>query len=150
MRESPSSALVHDAIAYASSRTVSFAAATCDGSAQDSRSTSPESDQIRVARIWFSVSVPVLSVQMTAADPRVSTALSRLTSAPRRASDATPTASASVIVGSKPSGTFATIMPIAKLSASCNGSPATSQPIGRNATPTTIATSAISQATRRT
>ena len=35
----------------------------------------------------FSVSVPVLSVQITSVEPSVSTALSRLTSAPRRASD---------------------------------------------------------------
>ena len=70
------------------------------------------------ARIRFSVSVPVLSVQITVVEPSVSTALRRLTSAPRRASPATPTASASVIVGSSPSGTFATISPIAKVNAS--------------------------------
>ena len=44
-------------------------------------------------------------------------------------------ASARVIVGRSPSGTFATIRPIAKLSASWSGSPAAS-PIGRNASPT--------------
>ena len=148
VRVSPSSALVQDAAAYATARTSSFAAAVSAAFAPSSRSTSPASVQIRVARIRFSVSVPVLSVQITAAAPSVSTALSRFTSAPRRASAATPTASASVIVGNSPSGTFATIMPIAKLKASCSGSPATSQPIGRNATPTTTATSAISQATR--
>ena len=77
-----------------------------------------------MARIRFSVSVPVLSVQITPAEPSVSTALSRFTSAPRRARVATPTASASVIVGSSPSGTFATISPIAKLAASFSDSPA--------------------------
>ena len=72
----------------------------------------------------FSVSVPVLSVQMTVVEPSVSTALRRFTSAPRRARVRTPTASASVIVGSSPSGTFATSRPMAKTSASPNGSPA--------------------------
>ena len=51
-----------------------------------SRSSSPAAVQTRTARIRFSVSVPVLSVQMTVVEPSVSTALSRLTSAPRRAS----------------------------------------------------------------
>ena len=46
-----------------------------------------------------------------------------------------------MIVGSSPSGTLATIRPIAKLSASWSGRPATSQPIGRNASPATTATS---------
>ena len=46
---------------------------------------------------------------MTAVEPSVSTALRRLTSAPRRASSRTPTASASVSVGSSPSGTLATM-----------------------------------------
>ena len=87
---------------------------------------------------------------MTAVEPSVSTALSRLTSASRRASCATPTASASVIVGSSPSGTFATIRPIVKLTASPSGSPATSQPIGRKTRPAATATPAISHATRRT
>ena len=86
--------------------------------------------------IRFSVSVPVLSVQITVVEPSVSTAQSRLTRAPRRASWRTPTASASVIVGRRPSGTFATIRPIANVSASSSGSPATSQPSGRNARPT--------------
>jgi hypothetical protein len=45
--------------------------------------------------------VPVLSVQITVVDPSVSTALSRLTAAPRRAGARTPTASAGVIVGSR-------------------------------------------------
>ncbi len=98
----------------------------------------------------FSVSVPVLSVQMTLVDPSVSTALSRFTSAPLRASSRTATASASVIVGSRPSGTLATIRPMAKLIAFVKERPATRAPSGMKATATTTATRAISQATRRT
>ncbi len=44
---------------------------------------SPSGVQSAAARIRFSVSVPVLSVQMTVVEPSVSTALSRLTTAPR-------------------------------------------------------------------
>ena len=80
--------------------------------------------QIRVTLIRFWVSVPVLSVQITVVEPRVSTADRRLTTAPRRARSRTPTASASVMVGSSPSGTFATINPIAKLSAAASVRPA--------------------------
>ncbi|WP_329241620.1 hypothetical protein OG223_02450 [Streptomyces sp. NBC_01478] len=35
--------------------------------------------------MWFSVTVPVLSVQITVVEPSVSTALRRLTTAPRPA-----------------------------------------------------------------
>src|SRR5450631_465913 len=55
-------------------------------------------------RIRFSVSVPVLSVQITSVEPSVSTALSRFTSAPRRANPRTPIASASVMTGNVPEG----------------------------------------------
>ena len=82
----------------------------------------------RSTSMRFSVSVPVLSVQMTVVAPRVSTALRRFTSAPPRARRRTPTASASVIVGSSPSGTFATSSPIAKTTASSSDSPAASVP----------------------
>ena len=75
---------------------------------------------------------------------------SRLTRAPRRASTRTPTASASVIVGSSPSGTLATRRPTANTAASGNDSPAASVPSGRNAIPTATATAAMSHATRRT
>ena len=102
-----------------------------------------------VTRILFWVRVPVLSVQMTEVEPRVSTADSRLTSAPRRAISRTPTASASVIVGSSPSGTFATSSPMAKLTAAPTLSPA-ARPMGRNAMPAPTATIAISQAARLT
>ena len=127
-----------------------FAASASSTSVSASRSTSPTGVQMRTARILFSVSVPVLSVQMTVVDPRVSTALRRLTSAPRRARSPTPTASASVIVGNSPSGTLATIRPIVNLTASFSGRSAPSHPIGKKASPTTTATSAISHATRRT
>ena len=105
--------------------------------------------QIRSTRIRFSVSVPVLSVQITVVAPSVSTALSRLTRAPPRASRRTPSASASVIVGSSPSGTLATSRPIANISASWKGSPA-NMPMGRTRCPATTAIRAISHATRRT
>jgi len=95
-----------------------------------------------LTRILFSVRVPVLSVQMTEVDPRVSTADSRLTRAPRRAISRTPTASARVIVGSSLSGTLATSSPIAKLAAAATLSPA-ARPIGRNAIPAPTATNAI-------
>ena len=105
---------------------------------------------MRAALMRFSVSVPVLSVQMTVVDPKVSIAERRLTSAPRRASAATPTARESVIVGSRPSGTLATIRPIAKVNESRSGSPATSQATGRKTMPAATATRAINHATRRT
>ncbi len=82
--------------------------------------------------MWFAVSVPVLSVQMTVVDPSASTALNRFTTAPRRASERTPAASARVIVGSSPSGTLATSSPTANTHASGRPSPA-SMPSGRKA-----------------
>ena len=99
-----------------------------------SRSASPAGVHTLVTCILFWVSVPVLSVQMTEVDPRVSTADSRLTRAPRRAISRTPTASASVMVGSSPSGTLATSSPMAKLIAAASPSPA-ARPIGKNAAP---------------
>ena len=110
---------------------------------------SPSGVQTVVTRIRFSVSVPVLSVQITAVEPRVSTADSRLTRAPRRAISRTPTASASVMVGSRPSGTLATSSPMAKLAAAAMLSPAPS-PMGRNAIPAPTATRAISRVARVT
>ena len=84
---------------------------------------------------------------MTSVEPSVSTAVSRLTSARRRAIRRTPTASARVIVGSSPSGTLATRRPIAKVTASSSGSPATVAPISRKTPPARTAISAISFAT---
>ena len=52
----------------------------------------------------FSVMVPVLSAQITDVEPRLSTAGSRRTSAPERASRQRPAASATVVTAGKPSG----------------------------------------------
>ena len=70
--------------------------------------------------IRFSVIVPVLSAQMTVAEPSVSTASSRFAIAPRSAIRWTPSASAMVSTAGRPSGTAATASetPIRMLSAS--------------------------------
>ena len=57
-------------------------------------------------------------------DPSVSTAESRFTSAPRRAMARTPTANATVIVSSSPSGTFAASRPTAKTTVAAQPGPA--------------------------
>ena len=57
------------------------------------------------------VSVPVLSVQMTSTEPSASTAFRLFTSTFFFARRRPPIARASVNVGSRPSGTFATMMP---------------------------------------
>ena len=98
----------------------------------------------------FSVSVPVLSVQITSVEPSVSTALRRLTSAPRRASSRTATASASVITGSSPSGTLPSSRPTAKTMLFLGDRPAPKIATGTNATAIAIAIAAINQATLRT
>ena len=103
-----------------------------------------------VTRMRFSVSVPVLSVQITSVEPSVSTALRRLTTAPRRASPRTPTASASVITGSRPSGTLPTSRPTAKTTESDSDRPAPKLAIGMKAMPMRTAMAAMNQATRRT
>src|ERR1700735_587811 len=118
-------------------------------SAPFSRSTSPPGSHTLVTRILFSVSVPVLSVQITVVDPSVSTADSRLTTAPRRARSRTPTARARVIVGNSPSGTLATINPIAKVAAADQPNPAAT-PTGTNTAPDPTATNAINHAARLT
>ena len=53
------------------------------------------------------------------------------------------------MVGSRPSGTFATINPMAKLIAAVQPRPAAS-PTGRNAAPTATATTAMIEVARRT
>ena len=88
-----------------------------------SRSSSPSGVQIRLPASGSRSACRSCRCRSQSAEPSVSTALSRLTRAPRRASVATPTASASVIVGSSPSGTLATIRPIAKLNASFERQP---------------------------
>ena len=94
-----------------------------------------------------SVSVPVLSVQITSVEPSVSTAVSRLTSARRAAIRRTPPASDSVIVGNRPSGTFATSRPIANVTAAASDRPASVVPAKKNTTPAPTAIAAISHAT---
>ena len=72
-----------------------------------------------------------------------------LFSNPRRASTRTPTARASVMIGSSPSGTLATSRPMAKVSASRRGRPV-ADPTTRKAAPIPVATIAMSHATRLT
>ena len=67
--------------------------------------------------------VPVLSAQITVVEPSVSTAASRRTSAPRRASRQSPAASASDTTAGRPSGTAATARLTAVSSISPTGSP---------------------------
>jgi hypothetical protein len=97
-----------------------------------------------------SVSVPVLSVQITSVEPSVSTAVSRLTSARRAAIRLTPPASDRVIVGNSPSGTFATSRPIANVTAAASESPASVVPAAKNSSPAATAIAAINHATRLT
>ncbi len=106
--------------------------------------------QTATGRIRFSVSVPVLSVQITSVDPSVSTALRRLTTAPCLASARTATASASVITGSSPSGTLPASRPTANTTAFLIDSPAPKTATGTNAIAIATATAAISHATLRT
>ena len=87
---------------------------------------------------------------MTFVEPRVSTALSRFTTAPRRTRSLAPTARARVITGSSPSGTRPTRRPTAKTIESDIESPATSVAIGMKAIAPPTAIRAISQATFRT
>ena len=63
--------------------------------------------------IWFWVSVPLLSVQTTEVEPRVSITDSFLTSTPRWARRWTAIARVNVTVRVRPSGRVATMMPIA-------------------------------------
>ena len=71
----------------------------------------------------FCVSVPVLSLQMTLAAPSVSTAVRWRTSAFFFAMRWVAMASDKVTVGSKPSGTLATMMPMAKIRFAQNDKP---------------------------
>lgn len=73
--------------------------------------------------IWFSVSVPVLSEQITVVLPSVSTAGSRRTIARRRAMRATPMASVIVTAAGRPSGMAPTESATAASNISAVGSP---------------------------
>jgi len=92
----------------------------------------------------FCVSVPVLSLQITLAAPSVSTAGRWRTSAFFFAMRCVAIASDSVTVGSNPSGTFATMMPIANTRFSQNDRPIIC-PIRKNRTPSSVANSATSR-----
>ena len=97
--------------------------------------------------ISFRVSVPVLSVQMNVVEPSVSTASRWRTSAWRAAIRCAPIASDNVTVGSRPSGTTATVTPTANRKPSDAFVP-TRREIRKNPTPTPIATAASTRETR--
>ena len=82
---------------------------------------SPRKSCFTSMRFW--VSVPVLSVQITVVDPSVPTDGRWRMSTFRRAMRWVASTRARVSVGSRPSGTMATMMPIAKMKASQNGTP---------------------------
>ena len=103
------------------------------------RQSTAENSRCTDMRFW--VSVPVLSVQMTVVEPSVSTAGRWRTSALRRAMRCVAIASDSVTVGSSPSGTLATMMPMAN-----RGCPRTA---GRSAWPMKKNTHAEHRARRR-
>ena len=98
------------------------AVASSAASASSSSGSPPAPTQRDTAR-RFSVSVPVLSVQMTCTAPSASTALRLFTSTFRRAMRSEPMASDSVKVGSSPSGTLATMMPIMNTRLTHSGRP---------------------------
>jgi len=77
--------------------------------------------QILRTAMRFWVKVPVLSQQITVAEPRASTAGRCRTRALRRAILCVAIASASVTVGASPSGTLATMMPMANSMLAQNG-----------------------------
>ena len=79
--------------------------------------------------------MPVLSVQMTVVEPSVSTLESFLTSTLRFAMRCAATESAIVSVGSSPSGTLATMMPIAKTAAPSVSMPTKSLPSAKKKMP---------------
>ncbi len=95
----------------------------------------------------FSVRVPVLSVHTKVVDPSVSTDSSRRTSACRCAMRCAPIASDKVTVGSRPSGTNATVTPIANRNPSRADVPMRSAST-KNTTPTPTAMNAIVRTTR--
>ena len=89
----------------------------------------------------FCVSVPVLSQQMVVVEPSASTAGRWRTSALRLAMRCVAIASDSVTVGSRPSGTLATMMPMAKRTFSHGGSPS-AWPMKNSAMPMPVASAA--------
>ena len=109
--------------------------------------SSPAGVQTSTAFIRFWVSVPVLSVQMKVVEPRVSTASRFRTSALRCAIRCAPTARDSVTVGSRPSGTSATITPMANRNASRQEMP-TKRESTKNSTPMPRAIAAVMRTIR--
>ena len=96
-------------------------------------------------RFW--VSVPVLSQQMVVVEPSASTAGRWRTRALRLAMRCVAIASDSVTVGSRPSGTLATMMPMAKSRFSQAGSPS-AWPMKKKATPSPVASAATMRESR--
>ena len=95
----------------------------------------------------LSVNVPVLSVQMTDAEPSVSTEVRLRMSTLRLAMRCAASTSDNVSVGSRPSGTMATMMPIAKIRSFQNGTPMAAA-TAKNSTPIATARTAISRLNR--
>ena len=110
--------------------------------------TGPAGVKTSTAFIRFWVSVPVLSVQMKVVEPRVSTASRLRTSALRAAIRCAPMARDSVTVGSRPSGTSATVTPMANRKASRQEMP-TKQGKKKNSTPMPRAIAAVTRTIRR-
>ena len=88
-----------------------------------------------------------MSLQITVVAPSVSTAGKWRISALRRAMRCVAMASDSVTVGSRPSGTLATMMPMANIRLAQNGSPR-KNPIRKNATPSAVAKIATNRDSR--
>ena len=84
----------------------------------------------------MSVSVPVLSEQMRATEPSVSTAGRRRTMALRAAIRWTPIASVMVMSAGKPSGIIDTAMPVTAWNISTNGMSRTRWPKAKVIAPT--------------
>ena len=93
-------------------------------SAMARASSASSSPKLSTTVILFCVSVPVLSVQMTCAQPSVSTAVRRRITAPRLDMAVTPIERTMVTTAASPSGTAAT----ARLTASINASRAPEKP----------------------
>ena len=97
----------------------------------------------------FLVRVPVLSVQMTSTAPSASTAFRLFTSTCFLARRTPPIASASVRVGSRPSGTLATMMPSMNTTLTHSGRPIAT-PYAKNPRPITSATAVRMRTMRAT
>jgi hypothetical protein len=102
----------------------------------------PSSSSFTTMRFW--VSVPVLSVQITVVEPNVSTDDKCRIRTFRFAMRWLASTSASVSVGSRPSGTMATMMPMAKTNAFQNGTPA-KRPTTKKRSPIPTATIPITR-----